>query len=232
MVPVSLLPATQQKDAAPVAASPDPIFTGISTESIEIIRNREHHRIIRRVGREMSAFAGLSRSSSNRLRFEDFCRGVARQQQRLANGAVFLVHAIVAAPIGRDADAGRERERPLDHADHIGKRLMSLWRRGPACNARPACRVGCARFHASSVPAEFAREICAARSPPPRCPRSSSANRCPAWRARSANAARSALSGTAWKIGLKPECFYGVSHKSVKRVWERSRWPARRTRLP
>ena len=53
--------------------------------------------------------------------FEHCCRGVAGCQQNFADGAGFLVLAVVAFVIGRGADAGAQREGAVGFPDDVGE---------------------------------------------------------------------------------------------------------------
>ena len=81
-------------------------------------------------GVESERFAGDLRAASfraqtervgQRVVFQNAGCGIAHLQENLADGAGFLVVAIVAFAIGGDADAGRERER----SDRKSTRLNS-----------------------------------------------------------------------------------------------------------
>ena len=72
-----------------------------------------------------SVFFGPAAVASGRrgecLRFQNLRRRIARGQKNLADRACLLVFAILAAMIGGDADARRERQRPIGDANNVGE---------------------------------------------------------------------------------------------------------------
>src|SRR3569623_2268814 len=80
---------------------------------------------INRGGRPATISGGgeiLGRRIRQARAVEDALRLVAHAQHGVANGARRLVLAVGAAAIGGAADAGHQRERPLDHADDLAER--------------------------------------------------------------------------------------------------------------